>query len=861
MPMTYNGVGTRYHGKKNVQQRRGACPFCSRVVDLTSYDTRLWFVVLYIPIIPLGRKRILDQCPSCRRHYAVEADRWETAKQLEVSGALENYRANPTPESAVSVHQQLINFHQLEEAAAFRKMMAEKYSDNAKVQAYLGAAMERFQKHEEAATFYRRALELRSDLPEARVGVARQDMRAGRLNEAHSLLDFLEKPGAAQLYSLEPLETLGHAYQKQNRHEEAMAIFAKLQEALPKISEHGGFRKTVKKSEKALGKTETMLLKQKFSFKRLFQVRGAGQVGRVQVTWRSLMVLGIIAAVVMLGFVIANEHIRRNRTLHIVNAYSQAATVQIPGVGNITRIHQLQDVQLSEGHYHAVISGPIQQEVDFDLRASYFSRWFSDPAWVLNIGGATVIMEQQVTYARNPPPANLVWHFGKTFEMIPRVTHPFQSLPPTVSMPEGETRMLVGLEIYSGDGPELFNYLAVRRNPGDALKFAESWLSTHAADEEVLRLYAATAESRHETNRLETFIHGGLSARPVRTEWHRLYEDLHNTPSGHAALVAEYENMLTADPTNSALIYLRGRIESDRDICRDYFNRAAQADQNNPFPLFALGYDHMAAGDWAGAKPLMAQAAKLDPNDSGFEHWLLLSRLALGEAPAVEQEMRKQLAHDPVDALAVIRLIDALAMQNRRDDALHACQDYEKANTAKFGSKAHAVAAVVRSHTYYSVGDFAELERNAKAEHDPEGRLSLAEALIEQGRTDEAVKSMTEEDGLAENPLIALALAVANRQSGNAAEAQRWTEKARQTMQKNSENYANVVKLLDDPATPTLKQAEDLSLPPDLKAVLVAELALQHPDARAALAPLALRLNVERNFPFHLVQRTMSQKQ
>src|SRR5262245_29724763 len=123
MPTTVNGIGTHYYGRKNITKRPGPCPFCGRGVELTSYDTRLWFVVVFIPIIPLGRKRIIDQCASCRRHYVVEMQKWETAKQLEISGAQEEFRKNPTPEGALAVHAQLLKYHQRTEAAQFREEM------------------------------------------------------------------------------------------------------------------------------------------------------------------------------------------------------------------------------------------------------------------------------------------------------------------------------------------------------------------------------------------------------------------------------------------------------------------------------------------------------------------------------------------------------------------------------------------------------------------------------------------------------------------------------------------------------------------------------------------------------------------
>src|SRR5258708_1821460 len=127
MPITYNGIGTHYYGHRNSERRTAACHSCGRPVQLESYDTRLWFVVIFIPVIPLGRKRIIDQCPVCKRHFVADADTWETQKQLNVSGAMEEYLADPTPERAMAAHQMLLNFHQATQAADFRSEIAEKF--------------------------------------------------------------------------------------------------------------------------------------------------------------------------------------------------------------------------------------------------------------------------------------------------------------------------------------------------------------------------------------------------------------------------------------------------------------------------------------------------------------------------------------------------------------------------------------------------------------------------------------------------------------------------------------------------------------------------------------------------------------
>ena len=41
MPLTVNGIGTTYYGKKNAQTRQGECYACHRQTTLTSYDTKM----------------------------------------------------------------------------------------------------------------------------------------------------------------------------------------------------------------------------------------------------------------------------------------------------------------------------------------------------------------------------------------------------------------------------------------------------------------------------------------------------------------------------------------------------------------------------------------------------------------------------------------------------------------------------------------------------------------------------------------------------------------------------------------------------------------------------------------------------
>ena len=860
MPFTYNGIGTRYYGKQNLDIHPGVCRSCGRQVQLQSYDTRLWFVILYIPIIPLGRKRILDYCPACRRHYAPSLEKWETARQLETSGAMEKYRSNPTPENAIAAHQQLLGFHQVPEATELQKTMAEKFPDNAKVQAYLGSALDHMGRRDQAVEYYKRALELRSDLPEARVGLARGYIRAGQLGEARKLLDFLEKSGSAQLYSIEPLETLAYAYQNRSEHREALELFEILIREVPKVAEHPGFRKAVKKSEKALGEGRTILPRQKFSLKRMLDVRGRG--GRPVFNPRSAIVVGVLLAIIILCLGISNEYIRHHREIYIVNGYDTPADVKIAGLGDVRHLKGLTSLSLPEGHYHAVVSGPIKEEFDFDVRDTYFNRWFGHPLWLINVGGAALLDLEEAVYSQNPQPPTDSIYFGQNFQEFPNVTHPFQALPQSVEVDSGSTKTLVQLSLFKGDATDVFAYYHKTKGANEALDFAERWLRVRPDDAMMLVTYQSVGVREKQAKRVVAFLRAGLTNRPLQIAWHRAYQNLHSGPGDRAIIVSQYDDMLRADPTNSALLYLRGRIETNRAMARDFLTRSAASDSNNPYAPFALGYERMTSGDWQGAQPFLTRAVKLSPHDDSFANLLFIDRLAVGDAPAVEKELRTALLREPMNVLKQFQLIDTLAAEGKTNQARTAADNFVALYKSRYGDEGgQDLFTATKYHTWYALGDLNALKSAAATNNSPAGHSVFARVLIEQGQPDEAVKVLPAQMDSDDKEIFYFSLAIAYHMDGNNAAAAQWRSKGVELLKHGNEDECAAAALFSGTTPPTRSQVEDVTISPQLKAVLLTELSQEYSQNRAELAAYARTMNVGRSFPYYLVQRVTAQAQ
>jgi len=861
MPVTYNGIGTHYYGQKNIETRPGVCRQCGRGGNLSSYDTRLWFVIVFIPVIPLGRKRIVDYCPACRRHFAVDLQKWEMAKQLEISGALEKFRSNPTADSAIEAHQQLINFQQTVQAAEFRQLMVQKFADVAKVHSYLGVVVAQLGRPEEAAPYFQRALELRPDLPEARIGMAQIHLRAQRLDEARKLLDFMEKPGAEQLYSLGPLEQLAIAYQQANRHTEAIELLSKLQQALPAIADHSGFRKTVAKSEKALGRKETILPKRKFSWRRfLGRDRPAGRFApAAKLTWRKLAGAGIVLALIVLGMAIGNEYIRRHRTVYVVNGWASPATIEVPGAGKLQAFKGVTELVLAEGRHHAIVTGPLRQELDFEIHSGYFSRWFSDPAWVLNPGGASVLVFREAVYRQNPPPIKVSFYFGQAFQFFPKVTNPFRPLPDSVQMKSGETRLLTELEVFRGEMDSVFYHFQSRGEGEQALQFAEWLLRRRPDDEQMIRLYANAAVQQRQLDRAEKFLEAGLTNRPVHTEWHRTYQSLRHDGRRDERLRTIYGEMLRAEPTNSTVLYLQGRIAASHAESRLLFERSREADARNPYPLYALGYDRLAMGDWAGAKALLAKAVQLRPKDPGFGQLLAETRTALGELASLEEEYRAECQREPLNYFTTSRLCDILMAEGKEAEARQAISAFERAVPSQYKENAREAMTQLRRHLLYLVGDFAGLEKDARVDRSAAGRIALFEGIIEQGRVAEAVEIQLPNEAEPEDPFHALTIALAYKAAGRAPEADEWRERALKGFEQGNGDYLRTAYLLRREAEPSQAELDDLILPPKPKAIFLAALAQKYPGKRAELAAAARRFNIDRDYPYHLIQRVTAE--
>ena len=529
MPTTVNGIGTHYYGKSNRSVRSGVCRSCgTRTSSLESYDTTLWFVVIFIPLVPLGRKRIIDQCPRCRRHYVANQAKYEMARQLNVSGALEQYRSQATPEAVLALHANLLSFHMHGEADKFRESALLDHPQSAELRVGLASHVAQTGRGDESLRLLDAAYLLRPDLPEARAGAARIRIAEGKLAEARSLLDFLEQPGAGQHYSLQPLEALAIAYQKAGQHDQTLLLCKHIISELPKVGQVAGFRKFVAVSERALGRPESILPRKSFSLRNLLR-RPDGQGKWMRgLTWAA--VLAGAALVVMAGL---NQYWRRNRSVEALNESGQPVQMAIDG-GPAVQVNRTSKLVLAEGPHHVKFSGPISEEFDIVLATGDFERFANKPAWVIMAGQGSVLQEDTIHYARNPRPGRSKLIAAKQFYYAPNIDYLFMP-PPSQLHVDNNTSEVTKTCLHAVSQPayELIGFIAAE-DAQAALRFAETRLIGNRDDVPLLERYVQLAETANEQPRAQAYLKAGLDRQPVSVAWHRAYQDAGKTAEREA---------------------------------------------------------------------------------------------------------------------------------------------------------------------------------------------------------------------------------------------------------------------------------------------------------------------------------------
>ena len=845
MPTVVNGIGTWYYGKRRIHTRKGTCEFCGHATALSSYDTTLFFVVFFVPLIPLSRKRILEQCSVCQKHRVMPLSRWEEAKVSDAARVLDNLQNNPHDRQAVAEAIGLAMAYQDE--PLFQQIIepiAGEHQNDAAVQQQMGDAYTYFARWPQAEEAYRAALAV-EDSEFTREGLAWALLKQGRSLEAQPylqhILDNRKQEGAGLIYYLV------QGYQAEGMHEEALALMDERDQAFPEfvnLKEYQQQRKTSTRYRGSEKRIRSSLLEEK------------GRTGYRSGGWTAKVPRWIVAGIfggalaLYLGSAI---WIGMNRKVFLVNGTSKAYTVSIAGQEHVLPPNKAIPVRVAEGVVEVAFADARLglQPIQCTVETSFWSRPFTGPTFVINPDQAALVIKEETVYAEIPPPPRPPEiHLGQTLYSFSGLNYEFEEFPRTLQASRNQTITKTRVALGPPLDPQVrFGIIAQKLMPQlnqpnpDVVAFCDRLLRLDPSDTPCLYwLY-----SQQPPEKMVDFLKLHLDDRPPLIEWHRIYQTAMERVHPETDLRPYYQKLLTETNGLADVKYLLARAEPDWDKADKLFREAATAQVPSPYAMHALAFNALSAGKFAEAVGWSEKAMPLLKDKTLIRHYFYEALWANRDYERLLTEFQKEMTIPGMKFTALADTSKVHAVRGEKDKARAVLEQAVQGMT----TQKQTLEAALRSQMCCWENDLAGyLRATPGAGKSPTFEVAFLKGDLEQAA---AIAKRTKLDAGVFQGLLYLAA----RRAKDDKRAQEHWKALLAELKKDRRDERLFADLLTADKLPASPPWQRLGIEPRIKRVYLAVLAQRFPAEAKEILALARTLDFHRDAISLCLQKVM----
>jgi tetratricopeptide (TPR) repeat protein len=810
--------------------------------ELESYDTTLFFVCFFVPLIPLGKKRILEQCPYCRKHRLLPLEQWEESKKRDTADLLQRLHTAPDDKSVMlraiqlsMAYQDPAMLDQLAEAAA------ETAGDDATVLGQLGFAYAYFARRESAVRAFEASLSLRDD-PEIHRQLGLALLKLGRTDEAEPhlrpILAEREGQNAPLIYYL--IE----AYQAEGRHDKALELADERDAAFPELATDKLNKKQRAASQRHL--TTGKRLKPVF-------LSESGQTGFREGNWTARLPL-IIGPVVILGllawYLIAATVEGRSRRVYLVNGWDAPYTAVVNGEAYTVQPGPPKQIRVAEGEISVEVrnGNPGIQPLTVQIETPFFSRPFSHHTFVINPDELAVLSLEDIEYAQNPPPRKPGKLFaGEALRHFEGVEYEFTQPPQTVQVKHNQSvfKKLLELVPITADN-RLF---VAMRLPDQAsqIRYGKHWSELDKANEGPLAWTVSLMSGEDSL----TFLRSHLAERPPLISWHRAYQTQMGKVHPEVDLRPEYQKLIDETKVNPDCLYLLGRLEDNEESDR-LFQQASTANPPSVYAIYAQGYDALCRGQFEDAVTRLEEARRQKPQLGALiQHWYREALMAAGRYDQLLVDL--QTGPVSMEGRFVVRAerIRALAAKGDKEKARAAAQEMvqEFASQGDVRQVREALQKIAEVSICCAANDSAGFLKAMGYERTfetvfLEGKYADAAAFVGKGKNDSDMN---------QHGLLYLGLMKAGDQKA----AQEQWQPFLDALQKEGRRGRQCADVLAGKRPVDMDHLRRLALEPRNKRVVLAVIAKRYPEQSKELLTLARKLDYHRDATSLCLQRVL----
>jgi tetratricopeptide (TPR) repeat protein len=660
VPHTINGIGTHYYGAGNRSARVDVCASCGRSTTLSSYDTREWFCFVFIPVIPLRRYRILNDCSSCRRHHRIAADEFKQ-KLSQATAPLRDAmkRAPRDAQTHIALIRMLIGWEMRADAQRELDDAVALFPQDAEV-VLLAAQMAVGRGELEAARpLYERAYGIDPANPAVVYGYG---WILHKLNQHEQAIPILQRSISQDGNKLGALYLLGTSQMKLSRWNDALNSYQQLLNLEPAYARDKNFLRLIRECKNHLGyelsDAEKRAGRSWWPFARKQKTpKLQGQPTLVRPSLRIAGLVIVVISVISLAWVGWDRW--TNIEVYFDNGLDHAVKLELDGKKFDLAQNSTQKEEMSEGKHTVIVRGPDAKEIErltFDLqKMSPFDAVMHDRFFVYNVSGQNVYRRAVHGYAarrENASYSEELIAMQRFFEQRD-VDYPFSGAPETISIDSNSSSAVKKISFNTAKDVDLKRFALIRLREGkvdEAKKAIDSAVVNAPCDTPTRRVQVYLAGVAGSPEKASATAHQWIGdCVQDDLEAHRAYQDVNREAGRQEALRAEYQKMLSTSPDSGKAHYLLGRVTADPKAAVGQYQEAIRLDPNLVWPRVALGHAYQAMERYGDAFREFTTAIDMKGRDATVVVYYANAAISNGnpvEAVAKVDEIRKSQPRD-----------------------------------------------------------------------------------------------------------------------------------------------------------------------------------------------------------------------
>ncbi len=152
---------TEYIGKSDITTHFCRCDACHRLTMLSTYSTTRFAKLVNIPLLPIGKFRMVDECPQCGNRGVTSARKYAKERQRNLDLMMEGFASEPdNPQNCAHALHTLMVYDMESWFHDVRKSYGLRFETNMQIQHLIAQGLSRFSEYQEAMNYCRKAIVL-----------------------------------------------------------------------------------------------------------------------------------------------------------------------------------------------------------------------------------------------------------------------------------------------------------------------------------------------------------------------------------------------------------------------------------------------------------------------------------------------------------------------------------------------------------------------------------------------------------------------------------------------------------------------------------------------------------------------------